>query len=96
MLEEKFEFRNGLVTNISFSCSNPACKKSDLVSDPYSPEADALNASIVSSRLAGCGLRAMEVITTCIGMVPLFTCAMRTKHNKDISIKACEVAKKVV
>ena len=94
VLEEKFESRKGLVTNISFSCSNPACKKSVLVSDPYSPEAAALNnASIVGARLAGCGLHAMEVITACIGMVPPFTRAMWTKHNKDISIKACEVAK---
>ena len=63
MLEEKFWSRKGLVTNISFSCSNPACKKSVLVSDPYSPEATALNnASIVGARLAGCGLHAMEVI----------------------------------
>ena len=29
----------------------------------------------------------------CIGMVPPFTRAMWTKHNKDISIKAYEVAK---
>ena len=63
VLEEKFWSRKGLVTNISFSCSNPACKKSVLVSDPYSPEATALNnASIVGARLAGCGLHAMEVI----------------------------------
>ena len=68
----------------SFSCSNPACKKSVLVSDPYSPEAAAVNnASIVGARarLAGCGLHAMEVITACIGMVPSFTRAMWTKHK---------------
>ena len=70
VLKEKFQSRKGLVTNISFSRSNPACKKSVLVSDPYSPEAAALNnASIVGARLAGCGLHAMEVITACIGMV---------------------------
>ena len=34
----------------------------------------------------------MQVITACIGMVPPFTREMWTKH-KDISIKACEVAK---
>ena len=63
------------------------------MSDPYSPEATALNnVSIVSAKLAGCGLHAMEVIMACIGMVPPFTRAMWTK-NKDISIKACEVAK---
>ena len=94
MLEEKFASRKGLVTNISFSCSSPACKKSILVSDPYSAEAPAFNnESIVGARLAGCGLHAMEVITACIGMVPAFACAMWTKHNKDISTKACEVAK---
>ena len=72
VLEEKFKSRKGLITNISFLCSNSACKKSVLVSDPYSPEAAALNnASIVGARLAGCGLHAMEVITACIGMVPL-------------------------
>ena len=64
------------------------------MSDPYSPEAAALNnASIVGARLAGCGLHAMEVITACIGMVPPFTRAMWTQHNKDIFIKACAVAK---
>ena len=64
------------------------------MSDPYSPEAAALNnASVVGARLAGCGLHAMEVITACIGMVPLFTHAMWKQHNKDITIKACEVAK---
>ena len=73
--------------------SNTACKKSVLESDPYSPEAAVLNnASIVGARLAGCGLHAMEVVMACIGMVLPFTCAMWTKHNKDIS-KACEVAK---
>ena len=52
MLDEKFESRKGLVTNISFSCFNPACKKSLLESDPYSLEAAALNnASIVGTRL---------------------------------------------
>ena len=85
MLEEKFESRKGLVTNISFSWSNPASKKSVLVSDPYSPEAAALNnTSTMGARLAGCGVHAMEVITACIGMVPSFTRAMWTKHNKDI------------
>ena len=94
MLEEKFESRKGLVTNISFSCSNPASMKSVLESDPYSPEATTLNnASIVDARLAGCGLHAMEVIMSCIGMFPPFTHSTWTKHNKDISIKACEVAK---
>ncbi len=29
---------------------------------------------------------------TCIGMVPPFSRANWTKHNKDISIKACQVA----
>ena len=78
----KFESRKRLVTNISFSCSNPACKKSVLVSNPYSPEAAALNnASIVGTRLAGCGLHAKEVIMACIGMVPPFTRAMWTKHK---------------
>ena len=58
--------------------------KSVLMSDPHSPEAAALNnASIVGARLAGCGLHAMEVIMACIGMVPPFTRAMCTKHNKD-------------
>ena len=71
MLEEKFWSRKGLVTNIRFSCFNPACKKSVLVSDPYSPEAAALNnVSKLGARLAGCGLHAMEVITAIIGMVP--------------------------
>ena len=93
MLEEKFESRKGLLQT-SFSCSNPACKKSVLASDRYSPKAAALNnASIVGARLAGCGLHAMEVITACIGMVPPFTREMCTKHNKDISIKVCEVAR---
>ena len=68
------------------------------MSDPYSPEATAPNnASIVGLRLAGCGLHAMEVIMACIGMEcpPLysFTRTMWTKHNKDISITACEIAK---
>ena len=93
-LEEKFESRKGLVTNISFSCSNPTCKKSVHVSDPYSLEVTALNnASIVGTRLAGCGLRAMEGITACIGMFPPLTHAVWTKHSKEISIKACAVAK---
>ena len=84
-----------LVTNISFSCSNPACKMSVLVSDPSSPGTAALNnTSIVGTRLAGCGLHAMEVITACVGMVPPFTRAVWTQHNNDITIKACEVAKK--
>ena len=64
------------------------------MSDPYSPEVTTLNdASIVGARLAGCGLHVMEVITACIGMVPPFTRAMWKQNNKDISIKACEVAK---
>ena len=64
------------------------------MSDPYSPAAAALNnASIVDKRLAGCGLHTMEVITACIGLVHPFTHAVWTKHNKNISIKACEVAK---
>ena len=58
------------------------------MSDSNSPEATALNnVSIVSAMLAGCGLRAMQVIRACIGMVPAFTRAMWTKL-KDISIKA--------
>ena len=94
VLEEKFESRKRFVTNISFSCSNPACKKSVLLSDPYSTEAAALNnASIMGARLAGCGLHDMVVAKACMGMVPPFTRAMWTKHNNDISIKACEVAK---
>ena len=81
-MEGKFGSRKRLVTNINFSCSNPACKESVLGSYPYSPEAAALNnASIVGARLAGCGLHAMEVITACIGMVPPFTSAMWTKHK---------------
>ena len=81
LLEEKFESRKGLVTNISFSCSNPACKKSVLVSDPYFPEATALNnASIAGAKLAGSGLHAMEVVMACIGMVPP-TRAVKTKHK---------------
>ena len=64
------------------TCSNPACKKSVLVSDPYSPEAAVLNnTSIVGAKLTGCGLHAMEVIMACIGMVPSFTRAMWTKHK---------------
>ena len=43
VLDEKFESRKGLITNISFSCSNPACKKSVLVPDLCFPEATALN-----------------------------------------------------
>ena len=94
VLEEKFDSRKGLVTHKSFSCPNRTCKKSVLVSDPYSPEATALNnASILGTRMAGCGLHALDVITACMGMVPPFTRAMWTKHNKDISVKACEVAR---
>ena len=83
VLEEKFESRKELVTNISFSCSYSVCKKSVLVSDPYSPEAAALNnASIVGARLAGCGLHACYGgYKACIGMVPPFTRAMCTKHK---------------
>ena len=91
MLEENLILEKDLLQT-SFSCSNPACKKSVLVSDPYSPEAAVLNASTVCARLAGCGLHAMEVTTAYIGMVSPFTHAMCTKH-KNISIKACEVAK---
>ena len=68
LLEEKFEYRKGLVTNMLQPC---------LVSDPYSPEAPPVNnASIVGTRLAGCGLH-----VACIGMVPPFTCIMWTNHK---------------
>ena len=81
--KRNLSLEKGHVTNIGFSCSNPACKKSVLVPDPYSPETAALNnASIVGARLAGCGWHAMEDITACIGMVPPFTRAMWTKIIK--------------
>ena len=77
-----------------YSNSNNACRKSVLVSDPHTLEAVALkNASIVGTQLAGCVLHAMEFIMACIWMVLPFAHAMWTKHNKDISIKACEEAK---
>ena len=90
MLEEKFESRKEFVTNISFSCSNPVCKKSVLVSDLYLPEATALNnVSIVGARLAGCGVHAMEVITACIAMVPPFTRAMHPLWVQGWQVVEC-------
>ena len=62
------------------------------MSEPYSPEAAALNnASIVGARLACYGLHAMEKGMHRNGP-PFYSCNV-DKHNKDISKKACEVAK---
>ena len=93
-LDETFTNRKGLVSKMSIVCSNSACSKSVVVSDPTSSEDCRLNdAAILGARMSGCGLSVMEELSACIGMLPPLTRPMWTQHNKHISEIAGKVAK---
>lgn len=86
--------RKGLVSRINIVCSNTACKKSILLSDPSSSEDTKINdAAILGTRMAGCGHGAMQELSACLGMLPPLSRPMWTKHNKAISATSTVVAR---
>ena len=92
LLNERFGQRRGLVSTIKIRCSNPTCHKSVSLSDPFMD--DSLNdASILGTRLGGCGPSALEELSACIGMLPPLTRPKWTEHNKKISVISSAVAK---
>ena len=85
VLSERFGNRNGMVSRISFDCTNENCKHSTLLSDPRSTEAKILNKqSVLSARNSCLGRRGLEVLTACLDLLPPVTAKPYSEHNKNV------------
>ena len=74
--------RTGLVSDLRICCTNTECNKEE-VSDPYSPEAKALNLrSALSTRIIGKGRAGLESFCGVMDMLPPVTA--HTSCAKDL------------
>ena len=83
---ESFENRRGMVSRISYKCTNKNCTNEKLLSDPRSQKAKTLNkASVAAARHSGLGRRGLQMFTASMDMLPPITARAYSEYNKQIA-----------
>ena len=91
-LRHDLNSRRGLVSDLRICCTNTECNKEEKVSDPYSPEAKALNLrSALSMRVIGKGRTGLESFCGVMVMLPPVIAHAYSSHLSvlaDASVQA--------
>ena len=84
-VRENLEFRSGLCTKLTLSCTNPLCTvKEDAFSDTY-VHSKALNSRIIlSGRMCGRGSAGLETTCGVMGLPPPVTPKSYSAHNSAL------------
>ena len=78
---------------LKISCTNTACKKEAVLSDPYSSNAKGLNTrSIMGMRSIGRGRDHLELFCGLMDMLPPVTAVSYSEHNKRLAEVSVEKA----
>ena len=92
-LEEDLATRRGLVSKLVIRCTNAACGKEVVLSDPYSQEAKSLNArSVLGMRAIGRGRASLESFCGLMDMLPPVSGPSYCDHNQHlarVSLECC-------
>ena len=83
---ESFKNRRGMVSRITFECTNKYCNNEEFLSDPRSQNATALNTTVcLAARSAGLGRRGLQIAMASLDLLPPITGRAYSEHNTQIA-----------
>ena len=93
-VEENLLVRRGLVSKLTICCTNTACKKEAVVSDPYASDTRSLNArSVLGMREIGRGRNSLVSFCGIMDMLPPLSIPAYTDHNRCLVKTSMECAR---
>ena len=85
-VNESFKNRRGMVSRITFECTNKHCKNEEFLSDPMSQKTTALNrTAVLTARSAGLGRRGLHITMASLDLLPPVTGRAYFEHNTQIA-----------
>ena len=80
-VREDLVTRRGLVSKLRICCTNTACNKEGVISDPYASDTKSLNArSVLGMRKIGRGQASLEYFCSVMDMLPPVGVAAYSAH----------------